>query len=159
MRDDHDVGLLAQAREALVQQWSGVRWDYWVRLQWHAKISAETANEHLERLIRDLHRPTIAGARHPTIRLVAGFHVEPFPHAHAMVALSRRHRIQFLHATEFKDWLQLYWYHGPVWAEPFDATKRHPEHGGAAGEQHGPRMGSCPVEGRRWPRRSRDMGT
>jgi hypothetical protein len=130
-REDEAQGLIADARAALVKQWTPIRWDYWVDLKWRTAVSSETANAHLERLIADLHRPGLSGAKHPTIHLVAGFHADPFPHAHAMVALSRRHRMQFLNAAEFKDWLQLYWSHGPVWAEAFDVTKRSPEHGGA----------------------------
>ena len=48
-----------------------------------------------------------------------------------MVSLSRRHRAQFLNAVEFASWLSLYWAHGTVWADVFDGSKRHPEHGGA----------------------------
>ena len=120
--------LAALARRALEQGWSRVRWDYWTSLEWRRQgIAAAMANEHLERLIRDLHRP----GRHPTVRLVAGFHPEPYPHAHALVALSRRLRARFSDAEEVAAWLQLWWPHGPVWAAPYDPTKRHPERGGA----------------------------
>jgi hypothetical protein len=128
---DDAEGLIAAARRALVKQWTPLRWTYWVRLEWRRPISVETASVHLERLIADLQRNGPHGRIHPTIRVVAGFHNQPYPHAHAMLALSRRHRAQFLDAEEFRDWLQLYWYHGAVWATDFDAAKRSPEHGGA----------------------------
>jgi hypothetical protein len=133
MGDRHEdaQALTAKAREAWIATWEQTRWDYWVRLNWRNAVHTATANEHLERLIRDLHRPGIQGARHPTIHVVAGFHAEPYPHAHAVVGLSRRHRMQFLNAEEFAGWLAGYWYHGAVWAELYDPTKRNPVHGGA----------------------------
>ncbi|SRR6266581_1434534 len=129
--DEPHAPLIAKAREALVQGWSGGRWDYWVTLEWRTVIHAATANAHLERLIRDLHRDGIRGHKHPTVRVVAGFHHDPYPHAHALVGLSRRHRAQVVNAAEFRDWLAHYWYHGPVFAAAYDPTRRHPEHGGA----------------------------
>ena len=124
--DDAEAGLVAAAKQGLVEQWTEVRWDYWVRLKWNKNIGAETADTHLNRLLADLHR-TVS----PAIHLVGGFHREPMPHAHAVVVLTRRTRLRFMNATEFRDWLQLYWYHGPVWAERFDPMRREPEHGGA----------------------------
>jgi hypothetical protein len=125
-REDETQTLINYAREAWVRVWETVRWDYWVRLQWRSEtIGATTAHDHLERLVRDLHR------QHRTVRVVSGFHADPFPHAHASIGLSRSLRGRFLNPVEFRDWLQLYWYHGPIWAERFDASKRSPEHGGA----------------------------
>ncbi len=125
-REDEMQTLLTYAREAWVQVWEQIRWDYWIRLQWRTEaIGATTAQDHLERFVRDLHR------QHRTLRVVAGFHADPFPHAHALLALSRRLRGRFLNPVEFTDWLQLYWYHGPIWAEPFDPSKRSLERGGA----------------------------
>src|SRR5437867_2874112 len=97
-RDEAVQALITQAKAAWRETWQQIRWDYWVTLKWRGAISAETANAHLERLIRDLQRNGPTGHRHPTIRVVAGYHPDPFPNAHAMVSLSRRHRAQFLNA-------------------------------------------------------------
>ena len=125
-QDDDAQALIAKARHAWVDLWTPIRWEYWLTLKWRTeRITAERANEHLERLVRELHR------MHPMERLVAGFHSDPYPHAHGLVHLSRTRRVQFLTADEFRDWLQGYWSHGEVWAEAYDPTRGSPEHGGA----------------------------
>src|SRR6266705_3053499 len=102
-RNEDAAALAIQARNAWTGAWQAVRWDYWVRLEWRTEwiaegikrtrwLTAERANAHLERLITDLQRNGPTGHRHPTIRIVAGFHTDPYPHAHALVGLSRRLR-------------------------------------------------------------------
>jgi len=109
-RDDAQA-LIAKARTAWVEVWTPIRWDYWLTLTWRTeRLAAALANEH---------------------RLVLGFHSDPYPHAHGLVHLSRARRATFLTADEFRDWLHGYWAHGEVWAQTYDPTKRHPEHGGA----------------------------
>jgi hypothetical protein len=133
--DGTDVGLAAQAkaRTAWVERGALIRWTYWVRLGWHAdRLDATSANADLEKLVGDLYLAKLAGPPYPTVRLFAGFHSDPYPHAHAAVYLSRRRRLEFVTADEFAQWLRLnYWSHGPVWAALFDPGKKHPEHGGA----------------------------
>jgi hypothetical protein len=124
--DDDRRRLEQRARDALAREWSEMRWHYWVRVSWHHGVTEATANDHVDRLIHDLHR---TGS--PTIRVVAGFHGDDpaNPHAHVLVHLSRRLRARIVNTTEFTEWFQPYWYHGQCWAEPFDADRR--EHGGA----------------------------
>jgi len=125
-RDEDGQALIAEARNAWVDVLKAMQWDYFVRLRWRREaIDAASANDHLERLKRDLRR------MHPMECFVAGFHSDPYPHAHGLVHLSRTRRAQFLNAEEFRDWLQPFWYHGSVWAAVYDPMKRHPHHGGA----------------------------
>lgn len=124
--DEGIARLQQRARDALVQDWNQWRFDYWVTLEWHRAVSEMTANEHLERLLRDLHR-TVS----PAIHVVTGFHPYPHAHAHAAVHLSRRVRARFLNAAEFEQWLRAFWYHGQVWAQVFDPTRRESGSGGA----------------------------
>jgi|SRR2546421_8125236 len=125
-RDADAAAIAAKARNAWVEVWTAIRWDYFVRLRWHREaIDAASANAHLERLQRDLHRTQ------PMLRLVAGVHSDPYPHAHGLVHLSRTQRAQVRTADECREWLQPFWYHGTVWAQVYDATRRSPDHGGA----------------------------
>lgn len=122
--EDEIAKAQQEAREALARTWSQTRWTYWCTLEWRGQVSDTTATEHLERLVRDLHRTAS-----PTIRIVVGFHADPHPHAHALIHLSRRLRARFLNAGEFTDWFRAWWYHGPVWAQDFESSRAEP--GGA----------------------------
>jgi hypothetical protein len=118
--------LVADAREA----WAAiarcpVRIDYIVRMEASGVRDSITLEAYLDRLIRDLKR-TSGG-----IWLYAAIHTNPFLHAHGVIHLSRRLAGRFINTQEFQDWLRRYWYHGPVWAAPFDATQQHAR--GAAG--------------------------
>src|SRR5438876_610040 len=124
--DEQIARLEQRARDTLAREWNDWRWDYWLRVSWRHRVGATTANTHLEQLIRDLQ-----GRGSPTIHVVAGFHGDDpaNPHAHVLVHLSRRVRMRFLNANEFRDWFAAYWRHGECWAAVFDPTRR--ESGGA----------------------------
>lgn len=111
-----------QARDAWATKAVAVRWDYWLRVEWSHGADPVAAQQHLERFVADLHRTS------PGIRLLAGVHRDPMPHAHLALKLSRRLRARFLNAAEGTDWLRLYWRHGPVWCAAFDRERLAREH-------------------------------
>src|SRR2546426_8665272 len=105
---DAAAALDGNARDEFVKRWTPIDWTYWVTLKWHAEwIDTVRANRDLNRLVEDLYLANVCGGRYPTMRLIGGFHSDPYPHSHAAIYLSRRRRAQFVTAEEFAEWLRL----------------------------------------------------
>ena len=124
--DEDAAELRRKARRGCVETWQGMHWDHWVVFRLGGKVDEITASAHLERLIHDIDR-----AHYRAVRILAGFHRDPFPHIHALISLSRRLRRTLSAPVSFQVWLQPFWRHGEVIVEVYDPSRRSPQHGGA----------------------------
>lgn len=126
---DDGKSAAALARDAYSELALAERWDFWLVVEWAYRLDAVTAQGHIDRLVSDLCRKS------PGLRLLAGIHRHPMLHAHAVLKLSRRLRARYQNASEVRDWLRAFWYHGPVWVALLDRKRLASEHragGGAA---------------------------